>query len=167
MGQVAELYHLLNDSCLLKVTLVFATSQQQKGAAGSSCEIIAKIVIKNEIGLHLSPKVWNWKCEKILLSQLLADTSYFSPYIFGNVLFKMTWIFVVVICYQNNTWRFSSYLKFISIMYLTIAKLVMVGLNSVCFFPCLTIIVFFPPSYFSFFHLLYFLSDPIMHSLWL
>lgn len=63
---------------------------------------------------------------------------------------------------RNNTRSFSSYLKFIIIMYLTIPKLVMVGLNSVCLLSGLTInstLIFF------FFHLLYFFNGLIMHSL--
>lgn len=43
-----------------------------------------------------------WKMLSVII-EVLADTRYFDPCIFGNVLFKMTWIFVLVICYQETT----------------------------------------------------------------
>lgn len=92
-------------------------------AASSSYEIIAKNCHEEQNCFISQPKgmemeTWN--------NRLLISTGryhYFEPHLFWDVLSKITWSFVGFICYQMNTWSFSS-LKFMLIMYLTIAKLV-------------------------------------------
>lgn len=125
----------------MQVTLVFVTSQQHCQQLlwnnCKNCHEEKNCFISQPKGMELE----TWKNTVIIGT---GGFHYFDPYIFWDVLFKMTWISVVAICYQMNTWSLSS-LKFILIMYLTIPKLVMVGLNSVRFFSCLTITAFLPP----------------------